>query len=159
MHRSLATTGCLTLAAMVALAGCGSSLREVREDLHTPWQAWHSTTTFPLSGASEVPPVSTTGGGSVLAHLEPASRVLRWTVTYSGLGGPVTAAHFHGPALPGENAPAVLPLHGNLSSPIQGTAVLTPEQAADFLAGKWYINLHTAAHPGGELRAQIPAKP
>jgi hypothetical protein len=85
---------------------------------------------------------------------------LSWTIRFSDLSGPVTAAHFHGPAMPGENAPPVVPISGrNLASPIQGSAVLTPEQAADFLAGKWYLNLHTAAHPDGELRGQIPAHP
>jgi len=155
MHRFRATTGCLTLAALCALAGCST----LQQDMHTPWQAWKTQLTIPLSGAAQVPPVTTQGAGTVLAHVDPATRLLSWTVTYAGLSGPVTGAHFHGPALPGENAPVVLPLSGSLTSPIQGTAILTPEQATDFLAGKWYVNLHTAAHPGGEIRAQIPARP
>jgi hypothetical protein len=43
-------------------------------------------------------------------------------------------------------------------SPVQGRAVLTAAQAADLLAGKWYVNLHTAANPGGELRGQVIAE-
>jgi hypothetical protein len=46
---------------------------------------------------------------------------------------------------------------GSLASPFKGSATLTPEQAAQFLAGNWYINIHTPAYPGGELRGQVPA--
>ena len=42
-----------------------------------------------------------------------------------------------------------------LASLITGSATLTDVQAADLMAGKWYFNLHTAAHPGGEIRGQV----
>ena len=84
----------------------------------------------------------------------PATYTLRWTVTYSGLSGPATGGHFHGPAMPGQNAPVVVPFTGSLASPISGEKILTPAQASDLLAGKWYVNLHTAANPGGEIRGQ-----
>jgi CHRD domain len=48
----------------------------------------------------------------------------------------------------------VLPFK-TVQSPIEGTATLTENQAADLLAGKWYANIHTAANPGGELRGQM----
>jgi len=63
--------------------------------------------------------------------------------------------HFHGSTLPGQNAGILLPFKGSLDSPVTGSAVLTPEQAADLVGGKWYINAHTAKHPGGELRGQV----
>ena len=55
--------------------------------------------TASLSGASEVPAVMGPATGSVDASLNSATNLLTWTVTYSGLSGPATAGHFHGPAL------------------------------------------------------------
>ena len=103
-----------------------------------------------LSGASEVPPVIGAGTGSADASLNSDTNVLSWTISYTGLSGPVTAGHFHGPALAGVNAGVVLPLSGSLASPITGSALLSPAQLADLMAGRWYLNLHTAANPGGD---------
>ena len=80
-------------------------------------------------------------------------------MTYSGLTGPVTGGHFHGPALAGQNAGVVVPFAAGLVSPITGSATLTPTQVADLSAGKWYVNLHTAANPGGEIRGQVTVRP
>ena len=84
------------------------------------------------------------------------SSVLRWKLNYTGLSGPATMAHFHGPAIPGANAGVVVPLP-SAASPAEGQATLTPAQAADLRAGKWYINVHTAQNPGGEIRGQVLA--
>jgi CHRD domain len=108
-----------------------------------------------LSGASEVPPVATGGMGTLEASLNKETNLLRWKVVYSGLGGPAVAAHFHGPASIGQNVGVVLGFKGNVDSPIEGEATLTPGQAADILAGKWYVNIHTRANPGGEIRGQV----
>jgi hypothetical protein len=113
----------------------------------------------PMSGAMEVPPTKSTGTGMVDATFDKQSNVLTWTITYSGLSGPATAGHFHGPAAAGVNAPPSLPLSGSLESPIKGTATLTAAQASDLTAGNWYMNLHTAANPDGEIRGQVTAKP
>lgn len=112
-----------------------------------------------LSGASEVPANASTAKGTLEGSFDPATRMLSWTVNYSGLTGPVTGAHFHGPAMAGANAGVVVPFKDGLTSPIQGTATLSPEQAADLQGGKWYVNLHTAAHPGGEIRGQVMVAP
>ena len=112
-----------------------------------------------LAGASEVPAVMSDATGTVEATLTPTSNVLTWKITYSGLSGAATAAHFHGPAMAGQNAGVVVPITGNLASPIVGSAVLTASQAADLTAGKWYVNLHTAANPGGEVRGQVSVRP
>lgn len=107
-----------------------------------------------LSGASEVPPVPTDGTGMLEATLNKETNQLKWKVTHSGLSGPARAAHFHGPAMAGQNVAPVLPFKSP-DSPIEGEATLTPAQAADLLAGKWYVNVHTAKNPGGEIRAQV----
>jgi len=107
-----------------------------------------------LTGAQEVPPVATAGTGTLDATFDKSTRKLTYTVTHSGLSGPATAGHFHGPAAPGTNAGVVVPF-ANAASPIHGEATLTEAQAADLLAGRWYVNIHTQAHPGGEIRAQV----
>ena len=48
-----------------------------------------------------------------------------------------------------------MPFAGPLASPIIGSATLTPAQVDQLKQGLWYINLHTAANPGGELRGQV----
>jgi hypothetical protein len=108
-----------------------------------------------LSGANEVPANTSTGSGTLEATLDTQSNVLTWTVTYSGLTGAVKAGHFHGPAAAGANAGVALGFTGGVESPIKGSATLTAAQAADLLAGKWYVNLHTAANPGGEVRGPV----
>ena len=115
--------------------------------------------TASLKAASEVPPNDSKGTGTVTATYDTTSKKLNYTATYSGLTGPATAAHFHGPATAKDNAPPVVPVPGNaLASPIKGEATLTDAQAADLAAGKWYFNVHTAAHAGGELRGQVEKK-
>ena len=110
--------------------------------------------TTALKGADEVPPNATTGTGAVDAVLDTDTKSFSYTVTYSGLTGPAVAAHFHGPAAAGMNAPPMVAMT-SLASPIAGTAVLSDGQIADLTAGKWYFNVHTAAHPGGEIRGQL----
>ena len=112
-----------------------------------------------LSGANEVPANASAGTGMLEASLDKDTNVLSWTVTYAGLSGPVKAGHFHGPAAAGANAGVALGFTGSVESPIKGSATLTAAQLADLMAGKWYVNLHTAANPGGELRGQVMAKP
>jgi hypothetical protein len=111
-----------------------------------------------LSGAEQVPPVETKGSG--MAHLtyDAATRELTWMVTYENLSGPVTMAHFHGPAGKGKNAGVKLWISQKgsaVSGPISGKATLSAEDAKEMMAGDWYINIHTKDHPGGEIRGQV----
>ncbi len=108
-----------------------------------------------LSGRNENPPVVSPGSGQAQAWFNRSTNTLRWNIAYSGLTGPASAAHFHGPAILGQNAGVVLPFKAPVTSPIQGEAVLTPTQVEDLLQGKWYANIHTAAHPAGEIRGQL----
>jgi hypothetical protein len=105
-----------------------------------------------------VPPVQTAGTGTADLTYDPATRVVTWNITYSGLSGSASMAHFHGPAAEGKNGPVVIWLtkQGSpVESPTKGEATLTPEQAQQFTAGEWYINVHTQAHPAGEIRGQV----
>ena len=111
--------------------------------------------TAALTGADEVPATDSKGKGSVIATYDPKTKELKWRVEYSGLTGDVTAAHFHGPAAPGANAPPIVPLPEPLKSPIDGKATLTDEQAKEFMDGKVYFNLHTEKNKGGEIRGQL----
>ncbi len=110
-----------------------------------------------LSSAAEVPPNSSTATGTLQGSYNKQSKLLSWKLVYSGLSGQATMAHFHGPAMAGENAGVVVPL-ANPASAAESTATLTDAQAADLLAGKWYINVHTAANPAGEIRGQVMIK-
>ncbi|WP_213742211.1 CHRD domain-containing protein [Bradyrhizobium sp. dw_411] len=108
-----------------------------------------------LDSASEVPANTSAGKGTADIDYDAASKKLTWKLTYSGLSGPATAAHFHGPAEAGKNAGVAVAIPGATASPAEGSATLTDAQAADLLAGKYYVNVHTAANPGGEIRGQV----
>jgi hypothetical protein len=107
-----------------------------------------------LSGKSEVPPNTTAGTGSVTATYDTDSKKLTWKGTYSGLTGPATAAHFHGPAANGKNAGVMVPI-APATSPLEGSATLTDAQAKALMDGDVYVNVHTAANKGGEIRGQL----
>ena len=144
----------ITLAALasaaltVTLSGCGTMMQPANMvALSTQ-----------LRGANEVPPVATSGGGSVDASFNKNTMQLRWKVSYSGLTGNATAGHFHGPALVGVNAGVALGWASPVTNGMEGSATLTAAQAADLMAGRWYANIHTAANPGGELRGQMTVR-
>lgn len=101
--------------------------------------------------------ITSTGKGTGTFSYDPATHMLTYNVTYEGLTGPAVAAHIHGPADPGANGPPVVPF-ASAASPITGTATLTDAQAAELAAGKYYVNVHTAANKGGEIRGQITPK-
>lgn len=109
-----------------------------------------------LKASAEVPPKDSAGTGSLTATLNTDTNELTYHIEFSGLTGPVAAAHFHGPAAEGANAKPQLPIKGTpITSPVDGKATLTAEQAKELVDGKWYFNLHTAANPGGEIRGQV----
>ena len=109
LHRSLVLA---SFAVMVA--GSASAATE----------KFHAT----LTAASEVPPSKSTGSGEATASLDTATHELTYDVTFSGFASDVTAAHIHGPAPEGKNAGVVVPLGNTPTSPIHGSAKLTPEQ-------------------------------
>lgn len=107
-----------------------------------------------LSGQSTVPPNDSTASGNLQATLDRQTRVLTWTLSTQGLSTPAVGAALHGPAMPGENAPVAAPLQ--LGKGVEGgTVTLTAAQVDDLIAGRWYVNVLTAAVPSGEIRGQL----
>jgi len=150
LHRQ-ASSICRTaivVAAVTTIAGCGLMDRQSNLVAFTTQ----------LRGANEVPPNASRATGSVDAVLNKDTNLFRWKVSFSGLTGPATGAHFHGPAAIGANAGIVLPWQGPIVSPLEGRATLTPAQAADLMAGRWYANIHTVANPAGEVRGQMTVR-
>jgi hypothetical protein len=116
-----------------------------------------------LSGRDEVPPANSRfATGEAQVSYDQSSKTIIWKVTFSGLTSAATAAHLHGPAAPGSNAGVVVTLTPRnmfpITSPLEGSATLTDQQAADLMAGKWYANIHTASNPNGEVRGQLLPK-
>ena len=139
--RTTVAAGLLAL----GLAGCGHMMSSEKMD------TYHAT----LSGSQEVPASPSAGTGVADVQLNTNTNTLSWKVTYSGLSGPATAGHIHGPAAAGANAGVMVPFNSVTAQPIQGQAQITPAQAADLAAGRLYVNLHTAKSPGGEIRGQL----
>ena len=108
-----------------------------------------------LSAGAETPPTTSSGKGSADVTYDTAEKKLTWKIDYSGLTGPATAAHFHGPAAAGKPAGVAVPITGDLKSPIEGSATLTDAQAKDLIDGNYYINVHTEANKNGEIRGQV----
>jgi len=109
-----------------------------------------------LKASNEVPPNDSEGTGTVTVTYDSASKKLSWQGSYSGLTGPAFAAHFHAGA-PGKNGGVVVPIFAGptAGSPFSGSKKLTDDQAAQLMSGGWYVNIHTAAHKGGEIRGQV----
>jgi hypothetical protein len=112
--------------------------------------------TAKLSGAKEVPKTDSKGKGSLTATYDTVAKVLSYKLTVSGLTGPATGAHFHGPATRNESAGVVAPIgEKNPPAAVSGTVSLTDEQVKMLHAGKIYVNVHTEANPKGEIRGQV----
>lgn len=114
-----------------------------------------------MSAANEVPALSTTtfsGTGVVTGSYDASTKLLTYSVSWNGLSGTATLAHFHGAALPGVNAGVVVPftlVNSGNSGSASGNYTVTAAQEPDLLAGKWYANVHTATNGGGEIRGQV----
>lgn len=112
----------------------------------------------PMDGIQETPPVSTTATGQANFRLNFGSLNLDYTISVSNIIS-ITAAHIH-LGLPGKPGPIVFPLYtgsGTFDSthPLSGSITLNSENLLDLLTGYYYVNVHTTAHPTGEIRGQI----
>lgn len=106
-----------------------------------------------LSGDQEVPAVKTAGAGTGTIAVA-ADKSVTGSVTTSGVAG--TMAHIH-EAAAGKNGPVVIPLSksGDSTWSVPAGAKLTDAQFSSFKAGNLYVNVHSAANPGGEVRGQL----
>lgn len=125
---------------------------------------------IPLTGAQETPATPTTALGTMDVSYSKETRILSYSVTWSGLTGPVAAMHIHGLAPRGYAAGVVqniitasngiatpnatlYPATGKFSGTLLADGVVVKE--LDLLNGMYYMNIHTATYPGGEIRGQI----
>jgi uncharacterized protein (TIGR03118 family) len=108
-----------------------------------------------LTGAQEVPPNNSTATGSSTLLLSADELTAKVSLSFSGLSSPQTAAHIHGPADPGVNAPVIFPLPNGQVTDF--TINLTSGQLADLKAGKLYVNVHSNNFMDGEIRGQYPS--
>jgi hypothetical protein len=134
---------CLIIGVVMAMTGCCV----LQPD------AYLAAFSTQMTGANQVPPVATAASGQLFAVLNKNTRLFRWKPSFSGLSGSASGGHFHGPAAIGANANGALAFKAPVRSPLEGQATLTAVQAADLLAGIWYVDIHTANHPGGEFGA------
>ena len=142
--------GAVAFAAAIALAGCGM-LNDRDDERGEHMRGNHQELT--LVGANEVPAVSTTAAGSgwVMIHHD---HTVTAKITVSGMTP--TASHIH-MAAAGANGPVIVPFtkEGDNTFVAPPGAKLSDEQYEALKAGKLYVNVHSASHPGGEIRAQL----
>jgi hypothetical protein len=115
-----------------------------------------------MAGTNEVPANTSSATGTTTGTYNATTNTLQYNISWSGLTGPATIGHFHGPAAAGTNASPIIyfnliPGTPNTSGTATGQIKLSDTQEADFLAGKWYANVHTTANSGGEIRGQVSA--
>ena len=116
--------------------------------------AWADTAIFfaTLSGSSEVPPNSSAGTGTASLVVDTDTLVANYSLAFAGLSGTQTSAHFHH-APPGVIGVVEFPLP--VGSPVSGTWAMTAAQYGELVDGAIYVNVHTSAYPGGEIRGQM----
>ena len=137
----------VSVAALLA-AGCAQQSAQQQMASAAP-----SGSNVMLSGNQEVPPVSTaaTGTGIITVLMD---RSVSGSVTTSGVAG--SAAHIH-LAAPGQNGPVIVPLNktGDNVWSVPPAIRLNDAQYEAYRLGNLYVNVHSAANPGGEIRGQI----
>ena len=111
-----------------------------------------------LTGSQEVPPNDSEATGTGVVALNDYQTMIEVTVNFSGLSGNASAAHIHGPALPGVSAPVLIGFPNfpaTTSGTYTNTFAITPEQVSWLNDGLLYINIHTAMFPSGEIRGPL----
>jgi hypothetical protein len=131
-------------AALLLLAGCGNFYPGDPRENKPRFNA-------ALNGANE-PPTASPGLGSLTASYSPSRRILTWNLNYRDLSGRITYAEIRGPDIEGTDS-AVVPINLLIEGTQHpGEATITDQQAADMLAGRWYVVLKTEKFPSGEIK-------
>ena len=137
----------LVALAITALTGC-----QTYRDNVPAWMPGSGAISVKLSGAEEVPPVSTPGSGSGSFRVA-EDGTITGSVTTKDVQG--TMAHIHRGAK-GQNGPIIVPLDKNGDTyTVPAGRKLTKEQLEDLKKGNLYVNVHTNANKGGEVRGQL----
>jgi hypothetical protein len=107
-----------------------------------------------MTGGSEVPPTGSAAVGSMAMNI--TNSVLTYSVFFSGLAANASAAHIHGPAVPGVNANVLIPLSppAATSGNFSGSASLSSLNLFYLVTGQTYVNIHDTPFPNGEIRGQ-----
>ena len=153
----MASLGALAIAGTMVISSCD---KEDDDDIKTPNAKYNISGT--ATGDQEVPAVTTGGTATLSGTYDTLSKQLMYSITWTGLTGDVTVAHFHGPAAAGESAGPIqdIPIVTNgASGSTADTITASSDLHTALLAGKIYYNLHTANYPDGEIRAQVNLSP
>lgn len=113
-----------------------------------------------MSGSQEVPAVITGASGTIRVTYSQRSKILTYLITWINLSGNPTGAHIHGLAEAGVNAGVVQAFGGFPAATIgsyTGSLFVDGVKVIEenLLSGKYYVNIHTAVNPGGQIRGQI----
>jgi hypothetical protein len=149
----------LRLPTFLLLLTAGIFLNSCEEDIVADPDVF-LVTGLELSGGQEVPVVSTNGGGTMDARYDRNAKELNLTFAWANLSDSVVSMHIHGPAPRGVSGPVLVPLTGfnrNRSGTYTTTIVVDEVKLkeVELLRGDYYLNIHTKAFPGGEVRGQI----
>jgi len=159
MKRITLVRSALAAAAAIAVAGC-SHMHMQDGGSTSGSSSMTQTYVATLTPGEEVPPATESQGrGTAEVTIDLKTYEVTYKVSWSGLTGPATAGHIHGPAEAGKNAGVVVPF-ANVAgaSSAEGKGKLDATKYGDLAAGFYYVNIHTAKHPGGEIRGQLKRK-
>lgn len=117
-------------------------------------------TLLPMSSSQETPPFTSAATGTIDANYNRLTKTLTYKISFSGLSGNATAAHIHGLGEAGIIAGVLQtfsPFPAATSGTYSGTLFIDGVKFTEeyLLGGKYYMNIHTAAKPGGEIRGQL----
>lgn len=145
-YSSLRQIPIIVMACVLIFAGSCKDDEDVPQDPNVIFKAT-------LSGTSEVPANGSTGTGNATLTFNKDTKIFTVSVTYTGV--PATASHIHKGAA-GTAGSIVFGFTSPVTSPINYTSVaLDAAQEADLMANLYYVNVHSATYPGGEIRGQL----